>query len=643
MTEIITTDYSQNAPTFNSTMPLPRSHDGELAVRTTKFGHPSKKGSMIRWTELSATGEVLTRWAKLVKPKEKVPAIDVSEMSRELKSNAKYDIFHSKHRKKMDARISKIYMKMGVSYLAARCITEPSPEVDICSWAIDEQQRERILVNPYILMGRMPYARAILHREIMHRALARGRSNLGDLHLSRLVYDICANRIIAATPGGAMSKAWVNACCYLYPEESKKTVLALCNSSLDSRDLSILRGINPVYAEMWEKLYSTKDQQVTYLTPKKQIEKKKMVKNKLAFDIRDMNPDDMYFRLRSQLTEVDRRAMLRLRCDGGLNPFGLDEQKSKKPKSGKGEGEGTPNQRKMPNGSVVDMKTHVDNTPSETSAKAELAMRKSLIPKRLRRGLNWKSYSDCRTDFWEKFVKDPEDINDPQLERYAEKIHTDKVLRNVAGAISEVLENDSVSEPYPQILTEEGTMLAFLGLRPPVWPLYQNQKGMEGKKRIIVFFDLSPSMRNYFSHMMYMCDCFEGKADVVFARNDDGDAGVMTFAGSVRELDDKEIAEMRAGKIKMGASTSFNAMVEYCCEQIRTDDVDAIVTFTDGESGLSPDNVKMFNDSGKRMYNIYMQQDTKANIGKVISSSLDRLNGESYTVNVPKTDVEYSK
>jgi hypothetical protein len=667
MSDIQLTDYSTHAITVRSDAPLPTSADGSLATRCNRYGQDTSKGRFIKWFEVDQSGDKLWRYGKLVKPEEKILPIDLDEMRRELKGNAKYDIFAVKPRTKMEARISKIYMKMRVSYLHARTITEPNTDVDICLWGLDENNKERILINPYILMGKMAYARMIMQRAVLHRALCRGRENLGDKRLARFVMDICANRIMAATTTGKVSKAWNKLCQYLYPDESKFTVLALANSSLEDADLRKLRRVNPAYAEIWESLYDTGPQEIEYETPKTKKKRTKKVYKRLKFDIRNVNPDDLYFRLRSQLTYDDRMALSRLGVPidentKGMNPFGMDEDSDcqaplLKMPGGGGEGEGeeqknqqgggqgkNKNEVKMPNGSTIRMMEDCLNIASESAREAEEALRKSLVPKRLQGGLGWKKYSDCRTEFWDKFIKTPEDISDPGLDRYAEKIYTEKIMRDVAGRITEVLENDIMSRPYPQILTEEGTMMAIMGMRPPVYPLFQNQEGTEGKRRVLVFFDLSPSMTEFFPHMMYMCDTFEEKADIAFSRNDDGDSGVMSFAGSIKELDENEIAQMRAGEVFAGASTCFDEVIEYCNEKIQTDDVDAVIIFTDGLSGLSQQNADIFNGSGKRAYRIYMQEDSKTNRnGGSIQSPLDSLEGESYTINVPKTDIMYSR
>jgi len=179
-----------------------------------------------------------------------------------------------------------------------------------------------------------------------------------------------------------------------------------------------------------------------------------------------------------------------------------------------------------------------------------------------------------------------------------------------------------------------------MGFRPPKFPFFSNYEGVTGRKRIVAFFDVSPSTEYFWPYMVRMIDTFERDFDLVMARNDDGDSGAILFAGSIKELSKEEMQEMRRGSIEVGASTSFNEIVEYAIDKIRTDEVDAVVTFTDGESGVSPANVEAFNACGKKMYNVYFVAETPGlrNSGYQMNSDLDKLSGESFTLIVPPSD-----
>lgn len=605
---------------WNDAIPWPKSWDGTPAIRVDKLGNENPKGKFIKWYEKDKNNDLVLKIAKLFKANLSTEPLDYEKMRKEVVENPRYDINNHRAYARMRARLLRVYMKFGVSYIDALNITRVFPGIDTACWGTANNSEEFILINPYILMFRATWAGLILQHEVLHRALYRGRDNLGDRELVNVVLDICVNRILSATPNGKMSETWRKFCEWIYPQESKRTVLALANSSLSGKDLQALRGINPLYAQIWQELYGEESLVIEHTNKRTGKITKRKVSGKLSFKIGDLSPDDLYFRLRNQLTDEDKKALKDLGEESGLNPFGERAQL-----------------HEVAGRSTI-VKEDAPSIATDRAARTERALRRSLVPKRLRRNLDWGKYSDCRTEFWEKFVKKPEDIYDPKLQEYAARIQTQKIMEDVAGAIIEQFRDDVVTQPYPHYLTEEGTMLAICGFRGNNFPFYQNEEGLHGRRRVVVFFDLSPSMQFFFPHMMTMCDIFEETMDMTFARNAEGDAGVMTFAGSVRELSSDEIELMRTGEIKVGCSTSFDEVVKYSTEKISTDDVDAIIIFTDGESSLSYENEVAFNSVGKRMYRIYCAEHCKRNYGRIISSDLDRLNGESYSLLLPLTD-----
>lgn len=601
--------------TFGSQLPL--SHDGSTAIYCDKNGNPTPNGKFIKWYILTADGIPVMQLARIIYPKKPLEILDYAKMRQEVKENKKYNTKSAKAANNMRARLMRIFGKMGVSHMDALNITKPNGEIDTACWGQTDRE-EFIFINPYILMNKVSFATFMLKHEILHRALYRGRDNLSDKKLLNIVLDICVNRVLAESTSGKLSSAWLQFCSWVYPQESKKTILALCNASLSTADLSVLRTINPNYAKIWEEIYGVEARDVKVIT-KSGKEKVKKLTDRISSRIANMSPDDLYFRLKNELTEKDKSA-IEPNASGGLNPFGESKEEI------------------TPHGmSKAELKSDAMPVGTEKSVRMEKAMRRSLLPKRLQRSISWKQYSDHRTEFWDRFVKTPEDIKDPELEKYCKKITTQKILDNISGKILETLQEETVIKCYPEHLTENGMFNAAIGLRGKRWPFYENMSGTEGRKRIVVFFDLSPSMMYFFPHIMYMCDTFEDQMDLVFARNNFGESGVFAFAGSVKELNREEVNDMRHGKLSSGASTSFNSLVEYCVEQINTNDVDAVVCFTDGESGLDPYWIKQFNNSGKKMYRVYMSEDRK-DIVRDIKSDLDLLNGTSFNLRVPRTD-----
>ena len=600
----------------------PISYDGTVATRSDKWGRPDVKGRYICWEEL-LPGDSIPRQkiAKLVRHEKKIEPLDTTKMALDLENNPKYDINLRKSKAKMRSRLLSVYNSLGISHLDALNITDITKSVEIACWGSGE--KEYIFINPYMIFQPKYRTAFILTHECMHRALYRGRDYLKDKELLNVVLDICINRILSATHTGKPSKQWIKFCQWIYPEESKKNVIALCRADLDDNDLLMLNRINPVYAQIWRELYEPEKGKITLIDKGTGKRRFRQINGMLSFKLKDLNPDDLYFRLKSQLSGSDKKAMQGFKQEGGMNPFGENNSNSISPQD-------------APSKKIAARVNAYPIAPA-ASKRAETGLRKYLVPKRFR-GIHWQSYSDCRTEFWDKWFKKPEDLYDEDLDKYIRRIKTQKMIEDVTGKVAHDFVNEVLLQPYPYILTEEGITLSFLGFRPPKFPLFWNYDGLQGKKRLVAFFDLSPSTAYYWPYMSRMCEILENTMDFTFARNEIGDPGVYTFAGSIKELNNEEIKEMKSGKLKVGRSTCFDAMVEYCIKQIDTEDIDAVLCFTDGMSRVSEYNKKEFNNSGKSMYNIYFLKDEPHNHGRIINSDLDDLNGESFTLCVPPTD-----
>jgi hypothetical protein len=613
--------------TVNAKAPWPKSWDGKRAQKCDRFGNPDLRGRFIYWYE-KQDGFEIKKIARLQYPERKQESLDTAKMKEELLTNPRYDMRLPKTKVRMRQRITSVYCRLGVQLIDAHNITHITTDVDTACWGTSGEE-EYILINPYLVAQRKTFLTFIVQHEVMHRALYRGRRHLKDKELLNVVLDACIHRILSSTTTGKPSRSWQRFCEWIYPEESKKTILAICNASLTEHDLRELAKVNPEYVRIWNEFYGvyTSEDFEEITNPTTGRVRKKKLTGQYVRKIKDTNPDDLYFRLVRQLNNADREALEAFHVMGkdvtsGLNPFG------------------DINVETITNGKSVTLRAEGADIAPEVSKRIEETIRKSLVPKRFRHGINWRNWCDARTEFWDKWVKKPEDLHDEDLAKYARRIRTEKMLDDVAGKIRRTFANDIVSQPYPNILTEDGTIMAIMGFRPPKWPFFSNYEGIMGRRRIVAFFDMSPSTYLFWPYMVRMIDTFENDFDLVMSRNNHGDPGAVLFAGSIKELTKQEMQKMRRGHIETGKSTCFNEIVDYAVKKIYTDDVDAVVTFTDGESTVSQDRIDMFNACGKKMYNIYFVAETPTlrNSGYRIVSKLDELNGESFTLIVSPSD-----
>ena len=621
MNDVVLPDF-KSVPSINLKIRIPVNHDGTDAERIDKFANFNNRGGFIRWSELSSDGnDIIWRYAKILRIKKKVKSIDYDVMNRELSSLKKYDIDNVKFRKRMESRICRVFSKMGLSHTEALSTTILTKEISTILSGTDRYGKEYIAVNPYLLHGRLTWLNYAFKRSYIERGILRGRDSFDNDNLLRLTACICANRLMGATPTGRISSGWQNFCRYFYSQESKETILALCNASLDQKDLDQLGNVNPSYLLLWNELYQVRDEFEDYVT-KKGKKKRRIIKDVLPSTFININPNDLYFRLKNIISKTDMECIKSVN-DGGMNPFGILDKEIVGPSK-----------------RIITLGGEVLPIAARESRKCEIGIRKALISRKLSYSINWHKHKNINTIFWDKYMLTPDDIEDPKLNKRVRKLCTQKILRDVVGKITEVYQHDVITRPFAQKLTEEGLLLASLGMRPPKFPFLWNIDGTEGKRRAAVFFDLSSNMTHFFGHMMYMCDAMEEFLDVSFARNSvNDDQNMHVFDQPIKELSNDDIVKMKGGDIVEGVTTNFDELVNYCVDTIHTYDIDLMITFTDGQSRVSDKNVKKFNKCGKRMYTIYMTEPTRENKDIKIVSGLDSLIGESFTVRVPKTDI----
>lgn len=590
---------------YDSTKPFPKNLDGTLAKRCDHAGVISNNGKYIIWTEQDSYGTPYNKMAKLIFPEEEIEPINYKTLKKECKTDPWLDMSRPRSKRKLLNKLLKVYSYLGLTYVDATRSVIISNEVDTACWGNTHGNKEFVLINPYIIKyGTVRQIAFVLQHEFMHRALYRGRKHLKDTFLVNVVLDICINALLARNDLNKIEKNATNSCRWLYPKESRENVLALCNSSLKTGEVNKL----PSHLQkIWKEIYGDNPSNGKRILPYLKA-----------------TPEDLYFRLKPHVDQSWHDCLLPI-CLGGQNPFGHDEETEEGNQSRIIEIPGI--------GEIILHDAESNDIPSAQDKRLDNDIRKSLLPAKYRRG---GKYSNQKTSWWDNVKRDPEDIHNEDLSEYAKRIKTEKMLEDLVGRVTRDYVNDVNQEVIPKILTDEGVTLATIGFCPPNYPFYFNQEGETGKRRCVVFFDLSPSMTNFFAYIAGICKRLEDIMDMVFARNNVKEPGRLAFAGDVKELTEKEIEEMSEGKLKAGCSTSFDSVLKYCNEKIDTADVDCCLIFTDGESSFEETTGREFIDRGKNMYRIYIIEEYDNR--DIVESCLDKLPGSSFTLKVPRTD-----
>ena len=157
---------------WNDAIPWPKSWDGTPAIRVDKLGNENPKGKFIKWYEKDKNNDLVLKIAKLFKANLSTEPLDYEKMRKEVVENPRYDINNHRAYARMRARLLRVYMKFGVSYIDALNITRVFPGIDTACWGTANNSEEFILINPYILMFRATWAGLILQHEVLHRLLS---------------------------------------------------------------------------------------------------------------------------------------------------------------------------------------------------------------------------------------------------------------------------------------------------------------------------------------------------------------------------------------------------------------------------------------------------------------------------------------
>jgi hypothetical protein len=141
-------------------------------------------------------------------------------------------------------------------------------------------------------------------------------------------------------------------------------------------------------------------------------------------------------------------------------------------------------------------------------------------------------------------------------------------------------------------------------------PIFLNRTPDAHKNRLAIYIDTSPSM-----------ECFQEKEVFLIDRlKEYFPTRVYSFAHEVKEI---SLDDFARGNYEEGYSTSFDAVVEHMVGSL----CDAGVIFTDGFSGVTPENEQAFKKSRKRLFTVYFSDHDK------VDSELSQICEKTITVN----------
>lgn len=525
------------------------------------------------------------------------------------------DLTDKNNVKRLEQKIGRILQNLGVAYVDRAGLLYFTNDIPVSAWSTNFAGKEGIALNPWVLLqSNMDFLVRLVKKEVVHRALYRNLSELSNKIILNFTLDVLSMRVIAQTPFEKIDKVTVRLSEKLFNPKIYKQfpLLALCDCSLTADQVK--KNLPSQIASIWCELYEPN-------------------KNGFLPSLKEIKPSALYFKIKALIDDI---FVTSIQQHAGIPTTPTNYPFNVTPSNEIGQGQ--------------DKNTYHDDSVScqfdKKNESLNSATRDSFKPRRFKNNRSW---SNSVTNFWDEQIIQKKDFVEESLKEFAKKWRTEKLLEDLEGKLQQIVGRDEVEiKPYPEELTYDGQVMMALGISSPeVLPLYWNQDNSENnnRKKVAAFFDLSPSMQGLLPYMVRIVESVEQNCDVTFMRNlprDEGGGtvkGAYGFSGTVRDITEDELAQMKKGKFKTGESTSFDEVLSHVLSRIEEDALDLVIIFTDGESGISSkENIETFNKSGRKMYRIYMSPYFGGDNNRKIESDLDELNGESFTLCLPPID-----
>jgi len=243
--------------------------------------------------------------------------------------------------------------------------------------------------------------------------------------------------------------------------------------------------------------------------------------------------------------------------------------------------------------------------------------------------------------YFETHIYLQKDSDTNNLKDFIAKWETNKQIESVTSKIYDCLRSKPSIDPIPYNLSRTGFELVVLDVcGPDQIPIYFNNENIGIKKKICCYFDTSPSMHAFIPYMITIADFFNSceECEITGGKYN----GRYCFSEKVEGIKDWEA--FIKGEVQGGFGTSFEIVVKHATDVINEDEIDIIVVFTDGLSGINKNTIEEFNKTNKKCYTVYFndpnlhyswfhsrkgEQKTEFT---PMHSDLDKLNGDNFTI-----------
>jgi len=546
--------------------------------------------------------------------------------------------------RRLKNKLVRVISNAGLAYsswISIIDLVDNIPGFDTAAWVYNDKTKEEHIWFSRRIVKTLTVSllKLVLRHEMLHKSMYRGTEQVGNKELLNYALDCCINKILWLSDPKGMAKLGNQ----LFPEgtSSRTNVLSIMNPAITTEEHACMQPrIQKVYDRVW-------------WVPKKILGNGESIDiGKTCHDYwlqnnlfgNDYVPDalTLYNAMASMLSKKDKQEISK------CYKFMSGESSGKQG----GESKDCKNKNEVP--------AHIRGgrfnyrSKSKDTIKAEKDIADAILKDikkqgekqdkgsrgRFRRGPGFSTFKNMK-DYFDKYLYKPQSASTRNINEFIRHMETWKQVEGVTSNIYRNFRSRTAILPYPKNLTRIGFELVALGFNDTI-PLYFNRifSDSGGKKKVCCYFDTSPSMDSFIPYVVWMADFFDGSEECEIAGGKFN--GRYGFSGKVKGIPASAWEDFKNGKVQGGASTSFEAVIEHACDRIDNDSVDVILVFTDGESSLSSEIIDRFNGSGKKCYTVYFAhefgykhnrhgQDPNA----LMSSDLDKLDGDSYTVWCP--------
>lgn len=538
-------------------------------------------------------------------------------------------------KRRLQSKLTRVISKADLVWMSGASLVEINDKInghplpfDTACWTYNEiAKQEKIIFSPKIIKSlQIKLLVLVLKHEILHKSMYRGTKEVANKELLNFVLDAAINKILWLSNPKPMAELGD----WLCPPNSKKRydVLSLVNPSLTTEDFNKMTPrLRSIVEEIWwvpEYVTNPKDG-LTIDIGKSCCEHYELTKKFGNSNVPD--PMTLYNRLSAILSKEEKEKIKKV--------YAFISASDKEHARG---GE------KVMRANDKNTIALEDKISKEILEEVQKEGQKQ-DGRKWRRGDGYSTYQNMQALF-EKYIYSKQDTSTQGINDFIRNFETAKQIEGVCQTIHETFRRKQTIDPYPNELTRTGLELVSLGVSGAEMPyFFNNTPHDEGsKKKVCCYFDTSPSMDAFIPFMLSVTDYIDSCEEAEITGGNFN--GHYAFSEKVKGIPDSAWEDFKEGKIHSGGGTSFEAVIQHAIERIDNDQVDIILVFTDGYSGLRQETIDKFNESGKKCYSLYFSHrnysyghDRYSYDGQIkglseqgMYSDLDKLNGQSFTI-----------